>query len=95
MKTATVVRMTNVQNVILDFIWKVNFASLVMDYALNVAVLWLARSVNLMYHTLILTENVSACLVFSLTALGLVACHVAKSTLTVKAALAVFVPNVN
>jgi hypothetical protein len=51
LKTATIVIMANAQNVILVFIWNKNFASLVLVYVLNVAVLRLAQSVDLIYHT--------------------------------------------
>ena len=70
MTIATAVRMANVQNVVLAFTWINNFASLVLGYVLNVAVLRLAPNADQMSHNLILTGSVSAFLVLYLTALG-------------------------
>ena len=56
--------MTSAQNVILDSIWKVEFANPVMDCVSSVVMLITAPSVSLMFHTLIKKINVNVLTAF-------------------------------
>ena len=56
--------MTSAQNVILDSIWKAEFASPVMDCVSSVVMPITAPSVSLMFHTLIKKINVNVLTAF-------------------------------